>query len=74
MLKIQLICEHCGKTMEFKPEDGCEEVRVSDVLNESDFLIDSNNIEIENNSVLKTIRIDCTSCGNYIVLTAFDEL
>jgi hypothetical protein len=83
-MKLQVICENCGKLVELLPEDDGNHAYVKRNLIDKDFYISdtviecssSDNIEnltdfddIDIDTELKEIRIDCRDCGNYIVLT-----
>lgn len=86
-MKVQIICEHCGKVVELKPQDNGNHSYMQKPLNDSNFYISDIDIDheldgdleevndlddIDVNTTLKEIRITCRNCGNYIVLTEFE--
>lgn len=85
-MKLQVICENCGKVVELLPETQRNHAYINRNLIDKDFCVSDIDIEcstsdnIENitdfddisvDKELKEIRIDCRDCGNYIVLTGF---
>ena len=76
-MKIQIICENCNKIVELVPLDRGnhahmskieEEFRIHEIELDYDHAVD----EIEDvTAQIEDIRIDCKSCGEYIVLNQF---
>jgi len=77
-MKIQIICEKCGKIAELKSTQIGHQVQLEQ-LHDQGFDADIPLIEVsgdleditdidEVTSELKEIRINCYKCGNYIVL------
>jgi len=88
MIKLQVICDKCGKVVELKPQDNGNHSYVYRALLNKDFYIQDIDIEkevegdldeisdvddLDVNAELKEIRIDCRNCGEFIVLTGFDS-
>lgn len=87
-MKIQVICEKCGKVVELKSETAGHHAYVHRELLDNDFYVDDVVIEcstsddlevitdfddISIDKELKELRIDCRDCGEYIILTEFGQ-
>jgi len=85
-MKIQVICENCGKMVELVPETQGQLAYVHSKLWSNEFYVSDTVIECSStddieeisdfdditiDKELKEVRIDCRDCGNYIVLTDF---
>ncbi|PJI07652.1 MULTISPECIES: hypothetical protein [Clostridium] len=87
-MKIQVICEHCGKVVELTPQDIGKHSYIYDKLNDNDFSIsdieidhdlsgdldDINDLDdIDVDKTLNEIRVNCKNCGDYIILKGFEQ-
>lgn len=87
-MKVQVICEKCGKLVELIPETRGQHAYFSRNLLNKGFYVSEVNIncsttndieeitdfdDISIDKELEEIRIDCRECGNYIVLTEFGQ-
>jgi len=86
-MKVQVICEKCGKVVEIKPIHGDHayvnrnllknNFHVSDVVVECSSSDDMEDIsdfdDLSIDKELKEITINCNNCGEYIVLTEFGQ-
>ncbi len=85
-MKIQIICENCGKLVELTPETQGKLAYVHRNLWNNNFYVSDTVIECSStddieeisdfdditiDKTLNELRIDCRECGNYIVLTEF---
>lgn len=77
-MKIQVICENCGKFAELKSTQRGNQVQMWK-LQEHGFSVDTPSIELngdleeitdidEIEAELKEVRFNCSYCGDYIVL------
>ncbi|MBO0997390.1 hypothetical protein IOC57_06440 [Bacillus sp. SD075] len=76
-MKVQVICEVCNKLVELVPLTNGQHADIGKI--ESDFRIQEIELDMDYNvdeidevtAEVKELRIDCNSCGNYIVLNEF---
>lgn len=76
-MKIQVICENCNKIVELVPLTFGQHANIDKI--ESAFRIDEIRLNYDFNvdeieevtAEIEELRIDCKSCGNYIVLNEF---
>ena len=87
-MKIQVICEKCGKVVELMPVTVGHHAYVNRELLDCDFYISDVVVECSSSDdleeitdfddlsidkELKELRIDCRDCGEWIILTDFGQ-
>ncbi|CAN7382250.1 hypothetical protein [Rossellomorea sp. LjRoot5] len=76
-MKVQVICEDCNTIVELQPTTRGQHANLSEIedhfrVSEIELDYDTSVDEIDEvTAEIEEIRIDCKSCGNYLVLNDF---